>query len=89
MRFVLSRRAINDLAKAVEAGEYPEVPCRAGLFLIRHIEAQPGRSIKLWTGGLGPGSAGRFGLARGVARDAPRYWWQVQLDNDWWYVVED
>lgn len=85
-RFAMSRAAVNTLARALDDGERPVLPCRAGLFRIYEIETSPGGVIKLWTGG---DSSGRAGLARGIQPNDPRYWSQSRLDKDWWYVVED
>ena len=87
-RYLLSRRAINELANEAATGRLPPLPCRAGLFLVRGVEANR-MVVKLWTGGLGPNSSGRIGFARGIGPDEPRYFWQSRMDDDWWYVVED
>lgn len=87
--FALSRAALADAARRVEAGEESRVPRRIGLFTIREARAWGGRGdpICLWTE---PNTAGSTGFVRSARDDAPcSPWSSVRLDAEWWFITED
>jgi hypothetical protein len=88
LAFAISRPALDDLAVRLSAGDYPEFPCRAGVFWIKSGQTNQGRPC-LWTD---PQSSGPTGFVKRTAT-APNNWFNlwsdVALDADWRLVSED
>lgn len=88
LTFACSRGSLERLAAQIGAGQSPELPVRAGLFVVRGTENRNG-IICLWTD---PDPAGPGGFANCAPAGAARNFninENVFLSGQWQWIVED
>lgn len=85
--YLLSRPALDQLARDVQAGQPLPGPTRVGLFTIKQVEVSRQGIVCLWVD-LNP--AGKEGLVQcGPAHPPFNLWSMISLDDRWQYIAED